>query len=293
MQPLACPRSARALARCPSLTVPLCFAEQHRRSQLELFEQLNTLFDSLDSPSPTSPLLSPDAASPAPTTPRTAPLRLLPDLLTAFETKRGVHILDADLRATLLAQIAALPPGMEDQPVGVEQVLQLLVGLGATSEPTPAPHGDSAQPAAQGLRVPTPSRGATDEGSPRPRNRRVPSTSPGSTSASASAAGISLLCSPSNATSTGPAPRRRSLLASLSRSPHGDTTTPSSSGGGRTLRRRATFEDLAALVQAQSGTYLGAGVGADGPLGEGWSAEELAGSARKAMSGKGPVRLVP
>ncbi|BGP36461.1 hypothetical protein JCM10449v2_000362 [Rhodotorula kratochvilovae] len=243
----------------------------HRKSQIELLDQLNTLFDSLDSSRPTSPLLSLPTGT-AQTAPRTAPLRLLPALLTAFEHKRGVHILDADLRATLLAQIDNLPQGMEDQPVGVEQVLQLLVGLGATRE------GSSTTPSA-----PPPPRGAptfpTAEGSPLPRHRRTPSSS----STSSSTSGTPLLASPSSSTSTTsalPLPRRRSLISTLARSPSG--------GRGKSLRRRATFEDLAALVHAQGGTYLG--VGMEGPLGEGWSGEESARRARAAMSAKGAAR---
>ncbi|GAA5901626.1 hypothetical protein JCM8208_001560 [Rhodotorula glutinis] len=267
----------------------------HRRSQLELLEQLNTLFDSLDAANPTSPLLSPSDSTSSSSAPRTAPLHLLPALLSAFESKRGVHILDADLRASLLAQIAALPQGMEHQPVGVEQVLQLLVGLGATSEPA------AAGPAAATALTPTMARGAagagaTDEGSPRPRNRRTPSSS--STASSSSNLGFPPLSSPSSTSALAlfpapsPAPpsasrRRSSLLASLSRSPHSGT---GGGAAGRSLRRRATFEDLAALVHAQGGTYLGAGVGAEVPLGEGWSAEEVAGRVRKTMGGKGPAR---
>ncbi|GAA6053438.1 hypothetical protein JCM3770_005166 [Rhodotorula araucariae] len=255
----------------------------HRKSQLELLEQLNTLFDSLDSSRPASPLLSLPTGA-AQTAPRTAPLRLLPDLLTAFEHKRGVQILDADLRATLLVQIDALPSGMEDQPVGVEQVLQLLVGLGATSEgvATQAVTSSSTTPIA----APSLPRGAptfpTAEGSPRPRHRRTPSTS----STSSSVSGIPVLSAAASSSSALPLPRRRSLISSISRSPHG---SPSAGArGGRSLRRRATFEDLAALVHSQDGTYLG--VGMDGPLGEGWSAVEVAAKARTAMSAKGAAR---
>ncbi|GAA5837378.1 hypothetical protein JCM9279_005668 [Rhodotorula babjevae] len=284
------PRSTRT-ADAATTPADLDPEQQHRRSQLELLEQLNTLFDSLDSANPTSPLLSPTDSS-TPTAPRTAPLHLLPALLTAFESKRGVHILDADLRASLLAQIAALPQGMEHQPVGVEQVLQLLVGLGATTEPAA---GAAVGPAAAPTPTMTARAGATDEGSPRPRGRRTPSSS--LAGSSSSALGAPPLPSPSStsALSLFPAPsstptssrRRSSLLTSISRSSPGG---PGGAGAGRSLRRRETFEDLAALVHAQGGTYLGAGVGAEGPLGEGWSTEELAARVRRTMGGKGPAR---
>jgi len=178
---------------------------------------------------------------------------------------------------------------MEHQPVGVEQVLQLLVGLGATSEPS-APASTALTPTL----VRGAGAGATDEGSPRPRNRRTPSSS--SAGSSSSNLGFPPLSSPSStsalslfpASSSTPASSRRrsALFTSISRSPHG---AAGGTGAGRSLRRRATFEDLAALVHAQGGTYLGAGVGAEGPLGEGWSAEELAGKVRRTMGGKGPV----
>ncbi|KPV78192.1 uncharacterized protein RHOBADRAFT_50691 [Rhodotorula graminis WP1] len=183
---------------------------------------------------------------------------------------------------------------MEHQPVGVEQVLQLLVGLGATTEPAAAPVAAALTPTV--ARGAGPGPGATDEGSPRPRNRRTPSSSSTASSSSnlgfppltspSSTSALSLFPAPSPAPASAAARRRSSLLASLSRSPHGG----SSGGAGRSLRRRATFEDLAALVHAQGGTYLGAGVSAEGPLGDGWSAEELAARVRRTMGGKGPAR---
>ncbi|GAA5980846.1 hypothetical protein JCM10908_003889 [Rhodotorula pacifica] len=111
---------------------------QHRRSQIELLDQLNSLFDSLDASSssrPTSPLLplsdpSPTASSAAP---RTAPLRLVPALLDAFEQKRGVQLLAFEEKEQLRELVRGLPEGMEDQPVGVEQLFDLLVGLGVTT----------------------------------------------------------------------------------------------------------------------------------------------------------------
>ncbi|GAA6035917.1 hypothetical protein JCM8097_005162 [Rhodosporidiobolus ruineniae] len=281
----------------------------YRRSQLELLSTLNDLFDSLPGGSrPTSPLLSlPDGHENAP--PRSAPLRLLPELFAAFEKKRGVQILSTADSLQLQELVNTTPEEAKDIPVGVQQVLGLLIQLGLTSESS-----SSASEADEPPRQPSPTftrqRPASPlqqrrtmtgaDGSPLPRHRRTTSNSsltslsstasssgpPGSSAASASALGGR------STTPTGtPAARRRSLMSSLSRS------SPSHPGGGglsatstpgrpNSLRKRRTFEDLSALVVQQGGTYLG--VGMDGPTGEGegWSAEEVAERARGIVAAK-------
>ncbi|GAA6022178.1 hypothetical protein JCM10207_003935 [Rhodosporidiobolus poonsookiae] len=267
----------------------------YRRSQFELLSQLDDLFDSLPSGSrPTSPLLS----LPKGQQPRTAPLERLPDIITSFEKKRGIQLLTPAEREQLQLTVDNLPEGMADQPVGVEQVLTLLVQLGVTgesssssaSEADEAPAAGRSRPASPaatkqrsrpssptttrtpgGMLRPDPSTYGPADGSPVPaRHRRAGSSSsisslsfgpPSSTAASPSA-----LASPSVP--------RRSLLSSLSRS----------SPGGKGLRRRKTFEDLSKLVVQQGGTYLG--VGLDGPTGEGWDAEREAEKARTIVVAK-------
>ncbi|GAA5873102.1 hypothetical protein JCM3774_000342 [Rhodotorula dairenensis] len=133
---LSTPRSTAARAATAATT-------PHRRSQIELLDQLNSLFDSLDASAsssasasrPTSPLLLPSAATVGaciPSAPRTATLRLVPALLDAFDEKRGIQLLDEAERTQLRALVQTLPDGVQDQPVGVEQLFELLVGLGVT-----------------------------------------------------------------------------------------------------------------------------------------------------------------
>ncbi|BGP28596.1 hypothetical protein JCM10296v2_000332 [Rhodotorula toruloides] len=256
----------------------------HRRSQIELLDQLNTLFDNyLPSGSrPASPLIPSlgDVPSPTPDQPRTAPLRLLPDLLAAFEQKRGIQLLTFEEKMQLRGMVEALPEGMEDQPVGVEQVLQLLVnmgvaGSGASEEVggSTTPAGDPPASADQLAPRLDPTFLATAEGSPVARHRRLPSSSSTSQIPVPSASSASLL------SATTAASRRRSLMSSLSRA------SPSSSKG---LRKKRTFEDLSALVVAQGGRYLG--VGLDGPTGEGWDAGAVAAKVREVMGSKGQAR---
>ncbi|BGP21434.1 hypothetical protein JCM10295v2_000309 [Rhodotorula toruloides] len=255
----------------------------HRRSQLELLDQLNTLFDKyLPSGSrPISPLIPSLGDTPSPTRdqPRTAPLRLLPDLLAAFEQKRGIQLLTFEEKMQLRGMVEALPEGMEDQPVGVEQVLQLLVnmgvagnGSGESTTPAGEPPASIDQPPQQPRLDPTFL--ATAEGSPIARHRRLPSSSSISHIPLPSSSASLLSASAATAAS-----RRRSLMSSLSRS------SPSSAKG---LRKKRTFEDLSALIVAQGGRYLG--VGLDGPTGDGWDASAAAVKAREVIGAKGPAR---
>ncbi|CEQ38867.1 SPOSA6832_00319, partial [Sporobolomyces salmonicolor] len=114
----------------------------YRRSVADLLDQLNSLFDSLptstssSSSRPTSPLVSLDGSENAPLRPRTAPLRLLPDLFAAFEHKRGVQILSPAEKEQLRQMVASLPEGMEEHPVGVDEVLDLLVKMNITVPPS-------------------------------------------------------------------------------------------------------------------------------------------------------------
>lgn len=187
----------------------------------------------------------------------------------------------------LRGMVEALPEGMEDQPVGVEQVLQLLVNMGvagggtgeagvASTTPSGEPPAETKEPPrAQEASRPDPTFLATAEGSPIARTRRIPSSI--STSQIPSSSSASLL----SASAATAASRRRSLMSSLSRA------SPTSSSKG--LRKKRTFEDLSALVVAQGGRYLG--VALDGPTGDGWDAGAAAADVRDVMGSKGPVRL--
>ncbi|GAA5892067.1 hypothetical protein JCM6882_005685 [Rhodosporidiobolus microsporus] len=258
----------------------------YRRSQVELLEQLNSLFDSLPSGSrPTSPLLSlPDGFEQ--NQPRTAPMRLLPELFAAFEQKRGIVLLSAEEKAWMAQLVEGLPEEMRDSPVGVEQVLGLLVQMGvAGNSSSSSSSSEVDEPPKAGLspsftRRPSlrgdPLSYTTPTGSPIARHRRTASNSsltslsgPSSPS-STTGGGIPSLTFPPSTTVQAPSPasasttplRRRSLLSSLSRS-----SPSASSSSSKGLRKRRTFEDLSALVVQQGGTYLG--VPLDGPTGEG------------------------
>ncbi|GAA5828111.1 hypothetical protein JCM11251_002594 [Rhodosporidiobolus azoricus] len=273
---------------------------QFRRSQVELLEQLNSLFDSLPSGSrPTSPILSlPDGFQQ--NQPRTAPLRLLPELFAAFEQKRGIQLLTVEEKAALLETVNSLPEDMQNDPVGVGEVLGLLMKLGvagnsssssSSSEVDEPPQSTTPLTSPAFTRPPSlrndPFAYTTPTGSPVPRHRRTTSNSSltSLSPSSANSAIPSLAFPPSSTTSqqlpSGTTPnRRRSLLSSLSRS------SPSTSKG---LRKRRTFEDLSALVVQQGGTYLG--VPLDGPTGEGkgegkWDVEALAEKVKGVVTAK-------
>ncbi|GAA5951496.1 hypothetical protein JCM21900_001584 [Sporobolomyces salmonicolor] len=276
----------------------------YRRSVADLLDQLNSLFDSLptstssSSSRPTSPLVSLDGSENAPLRPRTAPLRLLPDLFAAFEHKRGVQILSPAEKEQLRQMVASLPEGMEEHPVGVDEVLDLLVKMnivgGGTEAPHPPPEEQPLPPAGgpqdkapdqpEGMLPPDPLTFPQD-GSPVARHRRATSTT--SNHSLASATSTTRPSTPSSRPPLVPAAssmsRRRSLISSLSRS------SPSAGSPGRkTLRKSRTFDDLAALVVQQGGKYLG--VGLDGPTGEGWDATEVAEKVKAVMNAKGPSR---
>ncbi|GAA5992429.1 hypothetical protein JCM11641_002904 [Rhodosporidiobolus odoratus] len=268
----------------------------YRRSQVELLDQLNSLFDSLPSGSrPTSPLLSLPSGN-TQQVPRTAPLRLLPDLLTAFEQKRGVHLLTVPEREQLRNLVDGLPEGAGDQPVGVEQVLGLLVQLGVAGGSSSSSSSSEADelPASpirttstrrpgsptacrSSMLRPDPSSAPSDGWPISNRHRRTTSSSSLSSMHSSTgppsspAAATASLLTPSSAA------RRRSLISSLSRSSPSSSSASNATaslaagaGGvaGKTLRKKRTFEDLSQMVAQQGGTYLGGRL--DGPTGEGW-----------------------
>ncbi|GAA5922288.1 uncharacterized protein JCM15063_003247 [Sporobolomyces koalae] len=264
----------------------------HRRSTADLLNQLNSLFDSLPSTSngsssrPSSP--GNPEQSPTPLlTPRTAPLRLLPDLLAAFEHKRGIEILSSEEKDQLIAMVAALPQGMEEQPVGVEEVMGLLVKMGVSGNETPKGPAPAEQRADSMTFLPA-------DGSPVPRHRRTTSsTSTSSVSSNRSstlgspARPTTPLARPSLIPQASPAARRRSLMSSVSRS-SGSITSPSTPGGSRTLRKKRTFDDLSNLIIQQGGKYLG--VGLDGATGSDWDVGELSLKVKSTLSTKGTNR---
>ncbi|GAA5889951.1 hypothetical protein JCM5296_003659 [Sporobolomyces johnsonii] len=273
----------------------------YRRSVADLLDQLNSLFDSLptstssSSSRPTSPLVSLDGSDAAPLRPRTAPLRLLPDLFAAFEHKRGVQILSPAEKEQLRQMVASLPEGMEEHPVGVDEVLDLLVKMNIVGSGTETPPEEQPLPPAEDPqdKAPTKPEGMLQpdpltfpqDGSPIPRHRRTTSTT-----SNHSLSAVTSTPRPSTPSSRPPLvpaassmSRRRSLMSSLSRS------SPSAgSPGGKTLRKSRTFDDLAAMVVQQGGKYLG--VGLDGPNGEGWDATEVAEKVKAVLSAKGPTR---
>ncbi|GAA6022195.1 hypothetical protein JCM8202_000149 [Rhodotorula sphaerocarpa] len=270
----------------------------HRRSQLELLDQLNSLFDSLDpsSPSasrPTSPLL-PDGSfslsSPNdPQAPRTAPLRLVPRLLEVFEQKRGVQLLTFEEKVQLKGLVEGLPEGMENQPVGVEQLFDLLVGLGVTTSATgeavgpalsaatpsmdavaaslasPAPESTTTTPngpppvcrtplATASMLRPDAGSYRTGDGSPVARHRRTGSAASASASSSAR---TSATPSPIPGGSSSHIPvsvsRRRTIPGSPFRAAAqaGEGTAE----GSRLLRRMRTREELARLAENPEDGY--------------------------------------
>lgn len=307
---------------------------QHRRSQLELLDQLNSLFDSLDpsSPSasrPTSPLL-PDGSfslSPPndPQAPRTAPLRLVPRLLEVFEQKRGVQLLTFEEKVQLKGLVEGLPEGMENQPVGVEQLFDLLVGLGVTASAageavrpalsaatpsmdavaaslaSPAPESTTTTPngpppvsrtplATASMLRPDAGSYRTGDGSPVARHRRTGSAASASASSSAR---TSATPSPIPGGSSSHIPvsvsRRRTIPGSPFRA-----ATQAGEGtaeGTRFLRRMRTREELLRLAEGPEDNY--ASTLRELPSGstEREAAVAVAKQARVLLLGsKGPVR---
>ncbi|GAA5964194.1 hypothetical protein JCM8115_002823 [Rhodotorula mucilaginosa] len=300
----------------------------HRRSQIELLDQLNSLFDSLETSSsasssqPTSPLFSSDPFNPTPNPPpatetahRTAPLRLVPTLLDAFEHKRGIQLLNPQEREQLQELV---PEGMADQPVGVEQLLSLLVGLGVTAASSggPSPVKQEGTPSMNGIAaarlaaaatattttptMPPPTTSTTTpntmlrpdaagsyyrtgDGSPVRRgggqahHRRTPSTTSSASSSSKRTSGGTASPFPSGSSSSShipvPISRRRTIPKSSVpglKTAANDSAAAGGSGSGsgkgstlvadgpKTLRRRGTLSDLAALEREESSKqYLG------------------------------------
>ncbi|GAA5821042.1 hypothetical protein JCM10212_006521 [Sporobolomyces blumeae] len=232
----------------------------YRRSMAELQEQLNSLFDSL----PTSTSSRPTSDSPAttgPLHPRTAPLRLIPDLFAAFEHRRGVEILSRTERDQLSRMIDALPAGAEEQVIGADELLGYLVAIGLTGTDAPTPQ--ASQPLEQdALGGQAPASPATDkpydraalsldprsqapsDGSPVPRHRRTTSTHSTHSTHSASSSQTSTarpaspapprpatpLARPALVPASSPAARRRSLMTSISRT--SSLNSPGGVGGG-------------------------------------------------------------
>ncbi|GAA5896451.1 uncharacterized protein JCM6883_006909 [Sporobolomyces salmoneus] len=270
----------------------------YRRSMADLMEQLNDLFDSLptstSSSRPQSPLvpLSQDAPAPLQSLqPRTVPIRLLPDLFAAFEHKRGVEILSKEERDQFGAFVASLSPGTEEQPVGVEDVLKVLVQMGVSGSDTPRQQESTSRESLDSM-LPVESDSRPADGSPfSSRHRRTLSAASTSsarsiTPSSPSARPSTPLARTSLIPTASPASRRRSLMSNLSR--QSSLESPRNSEGGRTLRKKRTFEDLSNMIIQQGGKYLG--VGLDGPTGDDWEAGELSLKVRAVLSAKGPNR---
>jgi len=266
----------------------------------DLMEQLSGLFDSLPTSTsssasrPPSPL---DAnSSPAPLRPRTAPIRLLPDLFAAFEYKRGIQILSSEEKEQLREQVASLPEGMEEHPVGVDEVLGMLVKMGVTAGGDTPRQQQREQTTSQdsttsnGAMLPIDPDTRPADGSPvSSRHRRTISTTSSSsarsiTPSSPSSRPSTPLARPSLIPAASPASRRRSLMSNLSRT---SSLNSPGNGNGKTLRKKRTFEDLSNMIVQQGGKYLG--VGLDGATGSGWEAGEMSLRVRAVLSAKGPV----
>ncbi|GAA6007272.1 hypothetical protein JCM11491_003069 [Sporobolomyces phaffii] len=272
----------------------------YRRSMADLMEQLNSLFDSLPtstSSRPSSPLASSlTSTSEAPLRPRTVPMRLLSDLLAAFEHKRGVEILSKAEKDQLSEIVASLPAAMQEDPVGVDEVFQLLVKMGVSGNDTPRQqqHTPSQASTANEPMLPVDSSAQPADGSPVSRHRRTLSAASGSsrgsttrsiTPSSPSSRPATPLARASLIPTASPGARRRSMMSALSR---GASLNPSGTGNSKTLRKKRTFEDLSNMIVQQGGKYLG--VGLDGATGSGWEAGELALKVRAVLSAKGPTR---
>ncbi|GAA6002004.1 hypothetical protein JCM5350_001969, partial [Sporobolomyces pararoseus] len=272
---------------------------QQLLSLADLMEQLNELFDSLPSSTssrPQSPLNSnASVTSSAPLRPRTVPMRGVPDLLTAFEYKRGVEILSKQEKDQLRETLASLPEETGEQPVGVDQVYDILVTMGVAGNDTPRQQTQvssqqETSTIANESMLPVDSTSRPSDGSPvSSKHRRTLSTTSSSSShrsvtpSSPSPRPSTPLARASLIPAASPASRRRSLMSNLSR-----TSSLNSPGGGngKTLRKRRTFEDLSNMVVQQGGKYLG--VGLDGATGSGWEAGELSLKTKAVLSAKGP-----
>ncbi|GAA5947122.1 hypothetical protein JCM3765_002167 [Sporobolomyces pararoseus] len=279
-----------------------CLMMKHRRSLADLTEQLNELFDSLPSSTssrPQSPLDSnADPNFAAPLRRRTVPIRLLPDLFAAFEYKRGIEILSKADRDQLSDFLASSPVGLEEQAVGVEEVLGVLVRLGVSGNDTPraqqsqvSSQQESKTNANEPMLPVDPNSNPSDGSPVSSRHRRTISTTSSASShrsitpSSPSPRPSTPLARASLIPAASPASRRRSLMSNLSR-----TSSLNSPGGGngKTLRKKRTFDDLSNMVVQQGGKYLG--VGLDGATGNGWEAGELSLKVRAVLSAKGPNR---
>lgn len=232
-------------------------------------------------------------------------------------------------REQLRGMVEGLPPGMEIQPVGVEDLLRLLVGLGVTGtgtesvdpaasvtpprpvDPVPAgvpdlperaitttPSGTPLASTSTAMLRPASSTYTTRDGSPVSRHRRTGSSSSTSARTSMTASPIpgSSASASSLSSSRVPVPisRRRTIPKSavpalMAGAATGQRRT--SIGGVRTLKSRRTQDDLARLAANQSErTYLGVSLDqSTGPEGD-EQALHIAKQARAIMNSKSPVR---
>jgi len=264
---------------------------------VELFDSIPTSTSSSSNRSDSPLFAGPSSASYSdapPLRPREVPLRQLPGLLAAFEHKRGVEILTREERDNLAFNVENLPDEAQEQLFGVDGVMAILASLGVSGSDTPKrPTQDSGQnefPVSDMLPVDSHSR--PSDGSLVPRHRRTTSSASNSslnstnrplTPTSSSGRPSTPLSRPALVPASSPAARRRSLMSSLSRT----SSLNSPGNGGKTLRKKRTFDDLSNLIVQQGGKYLG--VGLDGATGSDWSAGELALKAKAALSTKGPV----
>lgn len=230
--------------------------------------QLSEIFDALPSANGT----------------RSASLQDLPRLIASFEARRGIELLN-DAEKDQLSVFAA---GNPEQPVGVDDLLQILQFMGANTPqtprvapPSPPTSTPSLPPPALPSKMLTPDLSYHSNGSPAPRARprTTSSLSTSSVSSVSSITSTTPTSSPSKlarAPSSASSSKRRSFLSALSFSP-GSSPAP----GGE--------EDLSGVVSAAGVTYLG--VQLDGTLGAGWDAEKEADQLRVATKGLG-VRLL-
>ncbi|KAL8283112.1 hypothetical protein RQP46_005890 [Phenoliferia psychrophenolica] len=220
---------------------------------------------------------------------RSAPLRLLPELIDKFELLRGITLLGPDEKDAMRAFALANP----DQSIGPDDLSMLLgmvnlpsTGTTLTSDPptppSPSPSRLSSAPSLSSdpFLDPAPSR--------RPRTLSSRSSTP--TSNNPSRIPSPSTPSPSSSTNSSPsktnanASKRTSFLSRLKSSSSSTLSRRSSigggGGGGEKEKDRTDLSDL-----ARGHSYLG--VELDGPLGEDFDATEEADKLRAATKGVG------
>lgn len=136
-----------------STTTRLTTSPQHRRSMLDLSNQLAQIFDSI----PTASTSSSDGQS------RTAPLGILPQLIASFESKRGIQLLMPEEMDQLIVFTQSNP----EQRVGVDDLMQIMQFMQVGS-PHPPTRTTTPPPS------PTPNKGRATTGMHHPAGRRLP-----------------------------------------------------------------------------------------------------------------------